>query len=202
MGSHHSRWRVGADRRTEPVSPQRRRPGSPRSTFLLTLAAAYPRACSRALNLECNPLARPCPALMFCSGMQTHSRFSLPLPRRRPTRRSNPCPLSWAAVPAPLRDALRAPSGRTRSLPQLPPQIAVEASQAQATTNTVYNPQVPSSLNSGINPATPIPLKFHPGFPTQNANSVWTFNGTIPPKLVIGQLRRADPLPSSQQAAG
>jgi FtsP/CotA-like multicopper oxidase with cupredoxin domain len=70
---------------------------------------------------------------------------------------------------------------------QLPPQIAVEASQAQATTNTTYNPQVPSSLNSGINPATAIPLKFHPGFPTQQPNSVWTFNGTIPPKLVIGR---------------
>jgi FtsP/CotA-like multicopper oxidase with cupredoxin domain len=65
--------------------------------------------------------------------------------------------------------------------------VAVEATQAQATTNTVYNPTVPSTLNSGINPATPIPLKFHPGFPTQNPNSVWTFNGTIPPKLVIGR---------------
>src|SRR3954465_4222108 len=56
-----------------------------------------------------------------------------------------------------------------------PPRIAVEVSQAQAQTNTTYNPQVPSTLNSGINPAAPIPLKFHPGFPTQAPNSVWTF---------------------------
>jgi manganese oxidase len=70
---------------------------------------------------------------------------------------------------------------------KFPPQIAVEASQAQAQTNTVYNPRVPSNLNSGINPADAIPLKFHPGFPTQGPNSVWTFNGTIPPKLVQGR---------------
>src|SRR5205823_14134777 len=49
----------------------------------------------------------------------------------------------------------------------LPPQVAYDVSQKQATTNATYNPRVPSSLNSGINPATPIPLKFHPNFPTQ-----------------------------------
>ena len=73
-----------------------------------------------------------------------------------------------------------------------PPRIAVVASQAQATTNTVYNPQVASNFNSGIDPKASIPLKFHPGLPTQAPNSVWTFNGTIPPKLVIG--RYAEPI--------
>jgi len=68
-----------------------------------------------------------------------------------------------------------------------PPRVAVVASQAQATANTVYNPQVASSFNSGIDPTASIPLKFHPGLPTQAPNSVWTFNGTIPPKLVIGR---------------
>jgi FtsP/CotA-like multicopper oxidase with cupredoxin domain len=68
-----------------------------------------------------------------------------------------------------------------------PPRVSVEMSQAQAQTNTVYNPAVDSQFNSGINPATPIPLKFHPGLPTQDPNSVWTFNGTIPPKLVQGR---------------
>ena len=67
------------------------------------------------------------------------------------------------------------------------PQISVEMSQAQAQTNTVYNPAVASNLNSGIDPTQAIPLKFHPGFPTQDPNSVWTFNGTIPPKLVQGR---------------
>src|SRR5438445_7750694 len=48
------------------------------------------------------------------------------------------------------------------------PQISIEMSQAQAQTNTVYNPAVASNLNSGIDPTQAIPLKFHPGFPTQN----------------------------------
>jgi FtsP/CotA-like multicopper oxidase with cupredoxin domain len=70
---------------------------------------------------------------------------------------------------------------------QNPPVIAIDASTSPATTNTTYNPQVPSSLNSGINPGTPIPLKFHPSLPTQQPNSVWTFNGTIPPKLMLAR---------------
>ncbi|PYN98698.1 MAG: copper oxidase, partial [Candidatus Rokuibacteriota bacterium] len=63
----------------------------------------------------------------------------------------------------------------------------VEVSQAGATTNTTYNPTVPSSLNSGIKPSASIPLQFHPGLPVQNPLKVWTFNGTIPPKLLIGR---------------
>jgi FtsP/CotA-like multicopper oxidase with cupredoxin domain len=73
-----------------------------------------------------------------------------------------------------------------------PPQVAMEVTQEGAKTNTVYNPGVPSSLNSGVNPATPIPLKFHPGLPTQSPLAVWTFNGTIPPKLAL--LRYGEPV--------
>src|SRR5712692_2415708 len=69
----------------------------------------------------------------------------------------------------------------------LPPRIAVPVTSEGAKTNTTYNPGVPSSLNSGINPATPIPLKFHPAWPTQDPLKVWTFNGTVPPKLLIGR---------------
>ena len=72
---------------------------------------------------------------------------------------------------------------------EFPPAVAVQATQYPARTNPggVYNPQVPSRLNSGINPLNDIPLSFHPGLPIQHPNSVWTFNGTIPPKLVIGR---------------
>jgi FtsP/CotA-like multicopper oxidase with cupredoxin domain len=68
---------------------------------------------------------------------------------------------------------------------QFPPQVAIEVTTKPVTTNTTYNPTVTSDLNSGINPASPIPAKFHPSFPTQNANRVWTFNGTFPPKLTV-----------------
>ena len=72
------------------------------------------------------------------------------------------------------------------------PSICVQATQAPATTNYMYNPQVESSLNSGIDPTHGMPLRFHPGMPIQNPSSVWTFNGTIPPKLVMG--RYGEPL--------
>ena len=75
---------------------------------------------------------------------------------------------------------------------QFAPQVAIEVNTAQAATNTTYNPGVPSSLNSGIDPTQPIPLKFHPSLPTQQPNSVWTFNGTIPPKLA--QVRYGEPV--------
>jgi FtsP/CotA-like multicopper oxidase with cupredoxin domain len=32
-----------------------------------------------------------------------------------------------------------------------------------------------------------IPFKFHPSLPTQGPDAMWTFNGTLPPKLVIGR---------------
>ncbi|HWH59995.1 MAG TPA: multicopper oxidase domain-containing protein [Terriglobales bacterium] len=70
---------------------------------------------------------------------------------------------------------------------QFPPAVAIEMTQGGATANTSYNPGVSSSLNSGIDPTQGLPLKFHPGLPTQDKNSVWTFNGTIPPKLVKGR---------------
>src|SRR6185312_1362985 len=75
---------------------------------------------------------------------------------------------------------------------QYAPQVCLEASQMGATDNNVYNPAVDSSLNSGVDPSSSIPLTFHPSMPTQDPLSVWTFNGTIPPKLVIG--RYGEPL--------
>jgi manganese oxidase len=84
------------------------------------------------------------------------------------------------------------PNWAHQGFAQFPPQVAVEITTKPVTTNTSYNPGVTSDLNSGINPATPIPPKFHPSFPTQNANRVWTFNGTLPPKLL--QVRYGEPV--------
>jgi len=84
------------------------------------------------------------------------------------------------------------PNWAHQGFAQFPPQVAIEVTTKPVTTNTTYNPGVTSDLNSGINPATPIPPKFHPSFPTQNANRVWTFNGTFPPKLM--QVRYGEPV--------
>jgi FtsP/CotA-like multicopper oxidase with cupredoxin domain len=70
---------------------------------------------------------------------------------------------------------------------QFPPQVAIEMSQLGAAANTSYNPGVPSNMNSGIDPTQPVPAAFHPKLPVQQSNSLWTFQGTIPPKLVKGR---------------
>ncbi len=73
---------------------------------------------------------------------------------------------------------------------QFPPQVAVEVSQmGNQGPNTAYNPGISSYGQKllDINPSSALPLQFHPGMPVQDENSVWTFNGTIPPKLLIGR---------------
>src|SRR5262245_15862782 len=73
---------------------------------------------------------------------------------------------------------------------RFPPRIAVEVTQEGAKANTVYNPGVAPVFNNGFTggtPGSPLPLKFHPAWPTQDPLKVWTFNGTIPPKLLIGR---------------
>src|SRR5438874_321968 len=65
-----------------------------------------------------------------------------------------------------------------------PPRVAIEVTEEGAKTNTVYDPGVAASLNSGIGAGSLVPAQFHPGLPTQGPLAVWTFNGTFPPKLV------------------
>ena len=73
-----------------------------------------------------------------------------------------------------------------------PPRVAIEVTEEGAKTNTVYDPGVAASLNSGIGAGSLVPAQFHPGLPTQGPLAVWTFNGTFPPKLV--QVRYGDPV--------
>jgi len=54
---------------------------------------------------------------------------------------------------------------------QLPPKVAIEIAQECAKTNPNGN----------------IPFKFHPNLPAQGPLSMWTFGGTVPPKLVVGR---------------
>jgi manganese oxidase len=69
----------------------------------------------------------------------------------------------------------------------LPPKVAVEVSQMGAAVNSAYNPCVASTLNSGLAPKQTLYPRFHPNMPDQDPRAMWTFNGTIPPKLLIGR---------------
>jgi manganese oxidase len=110
-----------------------------------------------------------------------------PAPTAESNQTQRPVDLALGGGTGPIEGRPPGPIWAHQRFAQFPPQVAVEASQAQATTNTVYNPGVPAALNSGVGPGGSIALQFHPGFPVQGTNAVWTFNGTIPPKLVQGR---------------
>ena len=66
-----------------------------------------------------------------------------------------------------------------------PPKIGMRVSQEGAKTNKTYNPGVPSNLNSGINPATPIPVKFYQT-PTQSWPTLEVAPGDCAPFIERG----------------
>ncbi len=130
--------------------------------------------------------------------------FTQPMPRfdvlpRQAVSVLNPAPTALSnQTQQPLDPALGKGTGPIEGRPprpewahqrfsDFPPAVAIEAVQLGACDNTVYNPACDSTLNSGIDPSQAMPLKFHGGMPTQNPASVWTFNGCIPPKLVLGR---------------
>jgi len=148
----------------------------------------------------CQPFTQPMP------------RFDV-LPRNpNPMTFLNPAPTAESnQTQQPLNSALATPDHPTGPVEGRPPgaiwahqrfgeflpQRAIVATQAPAQANTVCDMQISQSLydfefgNSTFNTSS-IPLQFHPGMPVQRPANVWTFNGTIPPKLVQG--RYGEPL--------
>ncbi|MBZ5531792.1 MAG: multicopper oxidase domain-containing protein [Acidobacteriia bacterium] len=135
--------------------------------------------------------------------------FTQPMPRfdvlpRNPVASLNPAPTAQAnqtqqPVPAilgggtgPIEGRPPGPIWAHQSFATLPPQAAVEVTQEGAKVNFVYSPGVPSNLNSGIDPTQPFHPRFHPNLPDQGPLALWTFNGTLPPKLI--QVKYGDPI--------
>jgi hypothetical protein len=67
------------------------------------------------------------------------------------------------------------------------PKVAVEQWQRGAEVCKDYSPGVPSSSNNGINQSDYIKCCFHPKMEVQKPQAVWTFGGTVPPKLLLGR---------------
>ncbi len=137
--------------------------------------------------------------------------FTQPMPRFDVLRREDvscltPAPTAQANTTQRLLDAPLGNPGDTGPIEGRPPgpvwahqrfsefypTVCLQATQAPARTNYGYNPMVDSIYNSNIDASQGMPLRFHPDLPIQNPTSVWTFNGTIPPKLVQG--RYGDPI--------
>ncbi|HXI30882.1 MAG TPA: hypothetical protein VNG89_20735, partial [Vicinamibacterales bacterium] len=110
-----------------------------------------------------------------------------PLPTRESNQTQQTLDARLAAGTGPIEGRPPGAEWAHQRFDEFPPAVAYVASQAPASANTIYNPQVESALNSGIDPSQPIALQFHPRMPVQQPSSVWTFNGTVPPKLVQGR---------------
>src|SRR5213083_2443340 len=140
--------------------------------------------------------------------------FTQPMPRfdvlpRNPVSALNPAPLAQVdetkrhLLDPRLEGVRRGDTGPNEGRPPGPiwahqeftrfaPKISIEATQEGAKANTVYKPGVASNFNSGINAAASFRPTFHPGLPDQGPLALWTFNGTLPPKLM--QVRYGDPV--------
>ncbi len=88
------------------------------------------------------------------------------------------------------------------------PQKYYEVRQRGMQGNLSYNPRVDNSQNGGVDPRDEVQTCFHKGMPDQNGASVWTFNGTLPPKLVLARygepilFRHHNDLPRDQAQNG
>jgi manganese oxidase len=133
----------------------------------------------------CKPFTQPMPR--FDVLPRLHVSALSPAPAAASNQTQQPLNPVLGTGTGPIEGRPPGPVWAHQRFGAFPPAVAVEADQAPATANLVYSPQVDSSLNSGIDPTQSIPLRFHPGMPVQRPSSVWTFNGTIPPKLVLGR---------------
>ena len=141
--------------------------------------------------------APPSPLFGVASFTQPMPRFDV-LPRT-PLSALTPAPTREAnTTPQPVAPELGGGFGPIEGRPPgpiwahqlwdlLPPKVAIQVTQEGAKVNTIYNPHVTSALNSGILASDPLRPRFHPGLPDQRPDKLWTFMGTLPPKLMIGR---------------
>ncbi|MDP9190115.1 MAG: multicopper oxidase domain-containing protein [Acidobacteriota bacterium] len=133
-----------------------------------------------------------------------YTKFTQPMPRldlltRNPISALDPPPMEQANTTqqavdpllgggtGPIEGRPPGPIWAHQGWTRFPPLVAIEATMEGAKVNTTYNPGVPQSLNSNIDPANGINPRFQPNAPDQSPLKVWTFNGTFPPKLALGR---------------
>jgi len=160
--------------------------------FVASAFGSIPTGLPRSPLFGVQPFSQPMPRADLFPRHPNPFSFLKPAPRARSNQTMQPVDPALGGGMGPIEGRPPGPIWAHQRFKEFLPKVAVEATQMGATTNLTYNPGVPSSLNSGIVASDPIPLKFHPAMPTQNPLRVWTFNGTIPPKLV--QARYGEPI--------
>ena len=113
--------------------------------------------------------------------------FLNPAPTAQANTTQKPVPAVLGGGTGPIEGRPPGPIWAHQRWDQFPPHVAVEVTQEGAKVNTAYSPQVPPHLNSGIDPGAGLRPRFHPDLPDQGPLALWTFNGTLPPKLLMGR---------------
>ncbi len=160
--------------------------------FVSSAYAAVPTGIPRSPLFGALPFTQPMPRADLLARTANPLTTMVPAPRAESNQTLRTLdPALVAAYPGgnqgPIEGRPPGPMWSHQRWNEFLPRVGVEVTQQGAKTLTTYNPGVPAKLNSGINPAAPIAPRFHPLMPVQQPNSVWTFNGTVPPKLLLGR---------------
>lgn len=95
-----------------------------------------------------------------------------------------------SGLTGPIEGRPPGPNWAHQGFSQLPPQVEIDVTVEDtkvAGKNVDYNPGVAPQFNNGIAPNKAIAPAFNLQFPSQSNNSMWTYDGTLPPKLVIAR---------------
>jgi len=160
--------------------------------FVASAYGSIPTGLPRSPLFGVQPFSQPMPRADLFQRHPNPFSFLKPGPTERSNQTMRAVDPALGGGQGPIEGRPPGPIWAHQRFTEFLPRVAVEATQKGATTNLTYNPGVPPRLNSGIVASDPIALKFHPDMPTQNALRVWTFNGTIPPKLL--QARYGEPI--------
>jgi len=160
--------------------------------FVASAYGSIPTGLPRSPLFGVQPFSQPMPRADLFQRHPNPFSFLKPGPLERSNQTMRAVDPALGGGQGPIEGRPPGPEWAHQRFHEFMPRVAVEATQKGATTNLTYNPGVPPRLNSGIVASDPIALKFHPDMPTQNALRVWTFNGTIPPKLL--QARYGEPI--------
>ena len=143
------------------------------------------------------------PSPLFGVEPFTHRMYRFDVLPRNPVSSLNPAPTAQAnQTQQPVANYLGGGFGPIEGRPpgalwahqgfsKFPPKVAVEVTQLGAIGNTAYRPSVTSDKNCGIVETDVCSPCFHPDLPDQSAAALWTFNGSMPPKLLIGRYGEA-----------
>ena len=155
------------------------------SPFASSVYAAIPTGAPPSPLFDVQPFTQPMPRfdVLPRNAVATLS----PAPTSEANTTQHPVAAELGGGLGPIEGRPPGPIWAHQLFDQFPPGIAVEVTQEGAKPNLAYNPGVPSTLNSGITAAAAFRPRFHPGLPDQRADKLWTFNGTLPPKLMIGR---------------